>query len=259
MLDTGVDDAHPMLKRRVAKHPPGVEGDDDDGHGSHCCGVVLGVAPECEMHSFKVFRGDDVDGEIMRTLQDIETEKYGRFDIVSMSLGAPQPSERMRMRLLQMCAKGIIIVCASGNEGDHLEADAPRFGTMSWPAHYASTIAVGSSNSMGKRSQYSSTGTKMVVMAPGEDVWSAWPGGLTACLSGTSMATPNVAGALALVLHRCDLEGIPRPNMMQCMYILANTSVHMETRGFDFFTGFGRIETYRMVTETVRLLKTAFS
>lgn len=246
VIDTGAYCAHPEMHGRVTAHDYtglGLGGGDADGHGSHVCGVVHAVAPGAEVHSFRVFEPQNraVERNIMRALTDILSEKHGRFDVINMSLGSEEPRQRMRTVLLQLNARGAFVCCAAGNEKDHASADAPRFGTVNWPAHFNSTIAVGSVDSHRRRSPYSSSGPKITLMAPGENVWSCWKDDTMACLSGTSMASPFVSGVVCLVLEACKNRSVPRPNLSELLYCIARSSSDMEAPGFDFFTGYGCI------------------
>lgn len=246
VIDTGAHCAHPRLGGRVTAHDYtglGLGGGDDNGHGSHVCGIVHAVAPGAEIHSFRVFEPQNraVESNIMRALEDILSEKHGRFDVINMSLGAEEPRQSMRMALLDLNSRGSIICCAAGNAKDHCSVDAPRFGTVNWPAHFNSTIAVGSLDRDRRRSPFSSTGPMITVMAPGENVWSCWKDDTLACLSGTSMATPFVAGVMCLMLQACKNRAQPRPNMGELLHCMAASCSDLEAPGFDFFTGYGCI------------------
>ena len=254
VLDTGVDETHPAL-RSVVSHDctRGRVGlGDSQGHGTHVCGIVgagggqiFGVAPECELHSFRVFEGAATDdATITAALREIASGKHGHFDVVNLSLGAARANEEMRLLALEMSARGTLMVCAAGNDGDHTGGEKPRFGTVEYPAEFTSSICVGSADKDRRRSVYSSTGPHMHVMAPGQEVVSAWPGGNLAVLSGTSMAAPFVTGLLALMASRCRAKGWPTPDQAEALYCLAASAQDMESPGFDPFTGFGHVDVH---------------
>lgn len=253
VVDTGVCSAHPFFGGRVIAHDcTGESPEDDNGHGTHCCGIVAGVAPGAEIHSYKVFgkSGQAVHGNILAALAEIKREG---FHIVNMSLGSGQPSHSMRMALLELNARGVLICCAAGNEGDHERASAPRFGTVSFPAEFNSTVAVGSVDRRRARSAFSSSGPKICIMAPGEGVWSCWKGGAQACLSGTSMASPFMAGVLALAREICLSRGLRPLNLSEFLYAAALSCTDMESPGFDFFTGDGCIDPVGFVARALEI------
>lgn len=244
VLDTGVHASHPYLEGKVSAHDCTGDGaKDEDGHGSHCCGITHAVAPGAEIISIRVFdrKNIGVHRNIMKALREILDGKYGKIDVINMSLGGGAPSQDMRMALLDLNARGVLVVCAAGNEADHARDDAPRFGTVNWPAHFNSTVAVGSVNMYRIRSQYSSSGPKITVMAPGERVISSWKDDSMAILSGTSMASPYVAGCFALLVHHCSENKLPPPTLSRLLWALASSSTDLEVPGFDFFTGYGCI------------------
>jgi subtilisin family serine protease len=259
VIDSGVRNTHKDLTTCLKgsydythDKSPMNEGTD---HGTHVCGIigaadngdlVTGVAPECEIHSFKIFgRGNSCKNEnIIRALRDIKNKKYGDFDIINMSIGCPVPDQTIRMELQELCAQGVICVAASGNSGDHSKSNAPRFGTTDFPAAYDSTLCVGSTRSGGSRSSFTSTGPCLHILAPGENILSTWDTEDTAfaSCSGTSMATPFVSGVIALLVSYCKKNRLPRPGLNQAIFCLAASATDMESSGFDSFTGFGLID-----------------
>ena len=258
VIDTGVNAAHPRLGGRAVAHDYTVTRDgpaDADGHGSHCCGIVHDVAPGAEVHSFRVF-DDELRADrrsLVNALAAIRDGTHGRFDVVNMSLGSGQPDQAMRILLLEICASGTLVCCAAGNSEAHDRDDAPRFGTVDWPAHYNSTIAVGSVDRRRRRSPFSSSGPKITVMAPGQEVWSCWKDDSMACLSGTSMASPFAAGVLALAAEMCAARGWAAPSLSEALCCMAKSCAGMEAPGFDFFTGYGCLDPRGFLGELARL------
>ena len=270
VIDSGVRATHKDLAHCIKgdhdythdQCPPLEESD----HGTHVCGIiaaadngdnVTGVAPMCEIHSFKVFgrnkecRNDN----ILRALRDIKDGKHGRFDVINMSLGSPVPENRIRLELLELSAMGVVSVCASGNSGDHSAKDAPRFGTTDYPAAYNSTLCVGATDSWNKRAKFTSTGPRIHIMAPGENILSAWPDSdsSVALCSGTSMAAPFVSGVVALLLSYCVKHGLRRPGLDEVLFCLASSATNMEVQGFDDFTGFGLVDPSGTIEKYIQL------
>jgi len=217
ILDTGIDTTHPDLKDRIIDGRNfTLEGrfndiTDRNGHGTHVAGTiagsengegVVGVAPEADLLICKVLDRHG-SGSYRSITQAIRwaTRWRGpngeRVRIINMSLGGPSPDEKQYDAILQACGKGILVCVASGNEGDSNESSM-EFG---WPAGYNECITVSASDEEKKLAPFSNNSKEVDVMAPGVDVLSTYPVGKYAVLSGTSMATPHVAGALALIIN----------------------------------------------------------
>jgi subtilisin family serine protease len=221
VLDTGVASTHPELSGRTVQSQSFVAGEsveDGHGHGTHCIGTACGsrgngiqprygVAPEALIFAGKVLnnKGRGVDADI---LAGIEAAVARGSRVVSMSLGAPtlpgQPySEAFEKAALRARGAGTLIVAAAGN-------DSRRPGevrTVSHPANCPSILAVAAideAKAVAPFSNGSETtplgGSKVDIAAPGVNVYSMipMPGG-HGTKSGTSMATPHVAGVAALL------------------------------------------------------------
>ncbi|GAA6733483.1 hypothetical protein YIM1640_05570 [Thermus oshimai] len=196
--------------------------DDDNGHGTHVAGTiaavnnavgVLGVAPAAELYAVKVLSGSgsgSISGIVQGLNWVIAHNNGGKPKVVNMSLGGAGtddqdgqycPSVRSRDALHNaiqkaVCDHAITVVVAAGNEGD----DAANH----TPAAYDEAITVSATNSQDDWPAWSNYGPDVDLAAPGVGILSTWHTSTTAynTISGTSMATPHVAGAAALVLSR---------------------------------------------------------
>jgi subtilisin len=245
VLDTGADLQHRDLKLRIAKSKDFTNsrsGDSDiQGHGSHCLGVVgaaennvgmVGVAPECTLLSGKVL-GDTGSGLSSWIAAGIDWSVEQGADVISLSLGSPTEDPRIKAAVDRAVAKGVIVVGAAGNEG-------PREGTVGYPGGTAGVVCVAAVDSAERVAGFSSRGRQVVVAAPGVNVRSCYPGDRFATMSGTSMATPYVAGCAALYVSRCKALGV-KPTPADFAERLAKASKDLPPNGRDTATGFGLI------------------
>ncbi len=252
VIDTGVN-AHPDLAGRVKDGlnyvQPGQPPRDDHYHGTHCAGSVAGngkkgtqtgVAPDATIYAIKVL-GADGSGQWSNLWEAIE-ESIGKAKVVSMSLGGTA-SEEIRTRLQEACknaiAAGLIPVIAAGNSG-------PSAKTVGSPGDVVDVITIGATDSNDKIASFSSRGPvvwdgkqyiKPDVSAPGVNVVSCSnTGSGYTTLSGTSMATPHVAGLVALMV-----QAKPNLDNQQAKSILENTATDFGTPGKDNVFGAGRV------------------
>ncbi|CAL9285498.1 S8 family serine peptidase [Streptomyces sp. SudanB182_2057] len=213
VLDTGVDTGHPDLAAHItgtASFVPGQSVQDGNGHGTHCVGTAAGpaepqhgprygVAPEAQILAGKVLsnQGSGSDGQI---LAGIAWALSQGAKVISMSLGAPVSLGQLFSPVFESLAKrvitaGTLIVAAAGNDG----------GPVNHPANCPSILAVAALGKALDVAPFSCRGQGLVgaeinIAAPGVDVRSAWPmPQVYNTISGTSMATPHIAGIVALL------------------------------------------------------------
>jgi len=212
IIDTGINTQHSEYAGRVAGGADFVNDgngyDDCNGHGTHCAGTAVGstygVAKQADLYGVRVL-GCGGSGTLSGVLAGLDWAvskkmETGKPSVASMSLGASY-STSMNAGVAAATAAGVVVVAAAGNEN----SDA----CFSSPASETSAITVGSTTSTDARSSFSNWGTCVDIFAPGSYIKSAWIGSSTATstISGTSMATPHVAGAVALELELMASEG----------------------------------------------------
>jgi len=218
VLDTGFDLEHPDFAGRPVKARSFIAGEqvqDGHGHGTHCIGTALGakcpgvrprygIAYEADIYAGKVLSnaGSGADTGI---LAGIEWAVQSKCAVVSMSLGARvrpgQPFSQVFERVARRAQEqGTLIVAAAGN-------DSTRPGDIwpvSHPANCPSIMAVAALDVQGAIAPFSNRGInpdggQVDIAGPGVDVYSSWPmPARYRRISGTSMATPHVAGIAAL-------------------------------------------------------------
>lgn len=199
VLDTGIDSDHGNLSDYVdtekGKSFVGDEPDDGQGHGTHVAGTIAsygevsGVMEEGSLIPVKVL--DDDGGGSMYDIQEGITYAAGEgADVINMSLGGGGEDQGMEEAIDTANSEGTIVVAASGNDGME---------NVSYPAAYDGSVAVGSVDSDEQRSEFSNYGPELDVVAPGDDIYSTVPGDDYEKMSGTSMATPHIAGVMGLI------------------------------------------------------------
>ncbi|GLZ30295.1 serine protease [Lentzea sp. NBRC 105346] len=254
VIDTGYDRAHPDLKDVVVaeKDFTGEGVQDGNGHGTHVASTVAGqgvryrgVAPDARLVIGKALDNDG-SGTESDIIEAMEWAVESGARVVSMSLGSSSPSDGtddMSLAVDNLSKKGVLFVIAAGNEGPGASIGAP--GAAS------SALTVGSVSKKDVMSEFSSRGprsgdyaVKPDVVAPGEDITAARAGGGYVAYSGTSMATPHVAGAAALLAQQHpQWTGAEIKNSL-------TSSAHSVT-GSVYAQGNGRVDVARAVSQTV--------
>ena len=178
---------------------------DDHGHGSHCSGVIganhnsdgiSGVMNNLEIVGVK-FLDSKGSGTLAAAIQSIDYALKLGVDIMSNSWGGGGRTQALYDAIEAANQKGIIFVAAAGN------ASANNDTTPSYPASYENdnVISVGAMDGKGVKASFSNYGAKKVhVFAPGVNIISSVIGNRYQKMSGTSMATPHVAGVVGLIL-----------------------------------------------------------
>ncbi|MFI5682179.1 S8 family peptidase [Streptomyces cellulosae] len=277
VLDTGVDTTHPDLASLVteSKDFSGTGSTDDRiGHGTHVAatvagsgarsgGLYRGVAPGAEILNAKVL-DDSGEGSASSVIAGLEWAAAQGAKVANLSLGQPDtpgddPVETAVNALSR--STGMLTVAAAGNDG-------PGPGTLSSPGTAESALAVGAVDGRDRIARFSSTGPtadsalKPDITAPGVDIVSAKAAhgelGDPAAdgyvsMSGTSMATPHVAGAAAIVAQRHpDWTG---ERIKQAL--TASAAPTADLTGYQ--QGTGRVAVARALTQTVVSEQTSVS
>jgi subtilisin family serine protease len=277
IIDTGIDYMHDALGKgfgpgfKVKSGWDFVNNDadplDDNGHGTHVAGIVAGqsavitgVAPEASLVAYKVLgaTGSGSESNVIAAIeratdpnQDGNTADH--VDVANLSLGGSgNPDDPGSIAIDNATAAGVTFAIAAGNSGS-------SFHTISSPGTSRSAITVGASDLSDAIAGFSSRGPNMKnmsvkpdVVAPGALILSSYLGNIYATLSGTSMATPHVAGAAALLkaLHH-DWT----PAQIKLALMNNATLLHDEIMA----GGAGRIDVFAAATGPIRIDPPAIS
>ena len=212
ILDSGIDTTHPELASKVkgSKVFTTTSIDDKNGHGTHVAGIlaantnngqgIAGVCPDCQLLIGKI-TNDDSGGSVPGSAiaPSIIWAADSGAQVINMSIAGSSYSQAIQDAVTYAWGKNVVIVAAAGNNGST---------TKAYPAAYANVMAVANTTSTDVRRSDSNYGTWVHVAAPGDTIYSTLPTKTSLIgktnlsygfLSGTSMASPAVAGVAALV------------------------------------------------------------
>jgi len=271
VIDTGIDYTHPALGGGFGKGFKVIGGYDffnndsdpmdDNNHGTHVAGIIAGnsetfkgVAPHALLLGYKVLDGAG-NGLFSTILQGIEAvadpnndNNYDdKADVVNMSLGGTGDSNDALSTAVNNCVElGITFCIAAGNEGNPYSIGSPGAAE--------SAITVGASDNNDKLAEFSSLGPnagnfsiKPEILAPGVNINSSIPGNQFAVYSGTSMASPHVAGVCALLKH---LHKDWTPEMIKSAIMTSAKDLALN----PMQQGAGRIDAVKAISENTFVL-----
>lgn len=222
IIDTGIDSSHVELSGKVVGGYDFVNNDndpfDDHGHGTHCAGIsaangptLKGVAPDAKLMAVKVLNagGSGYSSWVIAGIEyavdpDGDPLTDDGADVISMSLGffGGTPDDPQSIAVNNAYKNGVLCVVAAGNNGN-------EYFNVSSPGCADDALTVGAIENTGSIAYFSSFGpsvetysVKPEVVAPGVNIRSTIPNNQYESMSGTSMATPHVAGAAALLLQQ---------------------------------------------------------
>lgn len=205
VIDTGIDLDHLDLSGNIKGGVNTIQSwknaDDDNGHGSHVAGIiaalnntvgVVGMGPQIDLYAVKVLNKNG-SGYVSDIIEGIDWSINNNINVINMSLGTTSDIVSFHDAVIAARNAGIVVVAAAGNSG-------PNNNTVIYPAKYPESIAVSATDSSDGQPSFSSRGPEVDIAGPGVSIYSTYKNGSYATLSGTSMATPHVAGAAALLL-----------------------------------------------------------
>jgi thermitase len=254
IVDTGIDQTHPDLSGQTVAcaQSQGLLGvfagriqvgscNDDNDHGTHVAGTIAAKANNGIGVAGVAFNADLVICKALNSLGSGSTADVANCinwvasqgaKVISMSLGGGASTTLQNsVASAWNNGNGAVIVAAAGNDGDS---------TLEYPAAYGQVVSVAATDSGDAHASFSNTNADVEVAAPGVDVLSTVPGGGYESLSGTSMATPHVAG-VAGVLRQL----FPGDNAAAIRSRLDAAVNDLGPAGRDSTFGFGRVNLCR--------------
>ncbi len=248
IIDSGIDDLHPEFQGRILPGYDYVNHDndpyDDYWHGTHVAGIlaamgnngigVAGVAWGVRIRAYKVL-DETGEGSYFNLISAIHGAIDDGVRVVNISLGGNEDSDILREAVRKAHDAGILLVAAVGNDGSR---------KVYYPAAYPEVLAVAATGANDDRAPYSNYGDEVDLAAPGGDgapIISTVPNGLYSGAVGTSMATPHVSGAAALLMSlRPDLTNDEVADILKETCDKVGLYVY-DSNGWNQYLGYGRI------------------
>ncbi len=246
VIDSGMQLSHPDLSLNYAGGWDFVNNDalpdDDNGHGTHVAGTiaalsngsgVVGAAPGARLYIYKMLDANG-SGSFSAAIAALDACAAVGGQITNNSYGSSvDPGTIVKAAFDEAYARGILNVAAAGNSGKPNGLG----NTIGYPARYASVMAVAAVDSNDIRPTWSSYGDELEISAPGVTILSTYFNSEYAKMSGTSMASPHVAGVAALVAAGCGLA-----DPAQIRQRLTGTAKDLGAAGWDKYYGDGLVQ-----------------
>jgi hypothetical protein len=258
VIDSGIDQDHEDLIGQIVAQTDIPEGDgiaqDNMGHGTHVSGIIAaaannakggaGVAPGVGLIVVNIFYQNTEGDWEANTSDSITAINYAigqGADVINMSFGGYGDDTLFRDAINAAVAAGTVCVAAAGNDNTS---------QAHYPSDYDACISVVSTDYNDLRSSFSNYGSTKDIAAPGSSIVSTYFDGGYAYMSGTSMASPVVAGVVALML-----SANPALTVDEVKQILYSTAVDLGTAGKDDFYANGRVDAAQAVASAAALCR----
>lgn len=240
VIDSGVDLAHPGLKGGFVSatamwdyvgddavpQEEGTLGVGAFGHGTNVASIVLQIAPKAKILPLRVL-GPNGSGDALDVASAINHAVNKGAKIINLSLGSDTRSSAVANAIAAATAKGVYVISSSGNTADtNITYPANDLSADTTLGRYS--MSVGSVDAQDQKSTFSTYGTTLELVGPGEVVYGPVPGNRLGAWSGTSMAAPMVSGAIALALG--ETIYVPRA---QLTYMLESRAANIYQQGLN--------------------------
>ncbi|MGI8315984.1 S8 family peptidase [Halobacillus mangrovi] len=232
VIDSGVDYNHPDLNGKTIKGYDFVDNDYDpmdlNNHGTHVAGTaaaetnnargVAGMAPNTKILAVRALDANG-SGSLNDIADAIRYSADAGAEVINLSLGCNCDTQTLENAVNYAWSKGSVIIAAAGNDG---------VSTTFEPASYANVIAVGAVDQYNRKASFSNYGTWVDVTAPGVSIASTTPNNGYMYMSGTSMASPHVAGLAGLLASQGRSNSNIRAAIEQTADPISGTGYYFE-------------------------------
>ena len=269
VIDTGVDLLHPAFAGKLApsaewkdfvdgdtwphdERDPALGADNDGyGHGTGVAGIILQVAPNATILPLRVLDSDGA-GDVTDVVAAIDWAVARGAEVVNLSLGAPVNPSALQTVLTYATGRGVYVVSSAGNTGDHNVTFPAALANVGSDSNKYLGIGVGSVDAADKKSVFSTFGSTLELVAPGENLLTLVPGAQVGYWRGTSFAAPIVSGALALGLGQPLLPGEHLKLAQHVNATALNTGGGVDP-AYNGLLGFGRLNVQAFLKKTLGL------
>lgn len=262
VIDSGIDLSHQAFSGRLAPSadwydwidgdatPQEVSGGEGYGHGTSVAGIIAQVAPKAKIMPLRVLDPSGY-GDVLNVAAAINWAVSRGAQVINLSIGA-QYLKSLEKEINSATALGVMVVASSGNTGDT---------NITYPAYFSEAsglygdlmVGVGSVNDSDVKSGFSTYGTNLEMLAPGETIYGPAPGNMVAYWSGTSMAAPMVTGALALALGEKAYSPSQKKDVALSVASTADRIDSKNTASLAGLLGSGRLNLERFIQVALAL------
>ena len=232
VVDSGIDDKHPFFKNRIDYNGYDfVNSDyypyDDHGHGTHVSGTIVDCTPELPINILPVKLLDyDGRGTGLNIANGVEYCTYMGTDVINLSLSFDSHWSYIHDIIDNAILNNVVVVIAAGNNDNDTFYECP--------SDMNEAIVVSAIDSYGDKCYFSNYGSTIDVAAPGDYIYSAYPGGGYTYMSGTSMAAPHISAVCAMYRLK-----YPNLSVYEVEDLVQKNTKDLGSSGWDKYYGYG--------------------
>lgn len=234
VIDTGCCINHPdLINNIIGGRNFTTEGtiedyNDRNGHGSHVSGIIAsnghikGIAPNSKLLILKVLESNG-NGNLESVYNAINYAIDQQVNVINLSLGCKVDVPELHTAIKRAVTNNIVVCCAIGNDGD----SNANTNEIDYPAYYSEVISVGAIDNSRLSATFSNSNIFCDCVAPGVNITSTHLNSSYIGLDGTSMSTPHVVGAIALLMERFIKEWGRKPTYMEIYAELIKNTIDL--------------------------------